>query len=78
MVGGGSAASHPSDGAGLNMFSFWFKEFWTNGWNVFDFVVVSIGTVLQLAKLAACQACCLPGLLLGKAAPNGVNRHDFL
>lgn len=34
----------------INMYSFWFWEFWNSGWNVFDFVVVSIGlmSVLQV------------------------------
>lgn len=27
----------------LNLYGFWFWRFWKSGWNVFDFVVVSIG-----------------------------------
>lgn len=27
----------------LNMYGTWFRAFWQNGWNVFDFVVVAIG-----------------------------------
>eukprot|EP00931_Biecheleriopsis_adriatica_P059450 TRINITY_DN3556_c0_g2_i1.p1 TRINITY_DN3556_c0_g2~~TRINITY_DN3556_c0_g2_i1.p1 ORF type:complete len:448 (-),score=113.39 TRINITY_DN3556_c0_g2_i1:84-1427(-) len=29
----------------LNMYSFWCKAFWKSGWNVFDFVVVTIGLI---------------------------------
>merc|ERR1719378_1872029 len=28
---------------GINMYATWFCRFWTSSWNVFDFVVVSIG-----------------------------------
>jgi len=27
----------------LNMYGFWFARFWMSGWNIFDFVVVTIG-----------------------------------
>jgi len=27
----------------LNMYGFWFRRFWKSAWNVFDFVVVSVG-----------------------------------
>eukprot|EP00931_Biecheleriopsis_adriatica_P009820 TRINITY_DN110906_c0_g1_i1.p1 TRINITY_DN110906_c0_g1~~TRINITY_DN110906_c0_g1_i1.p1 ORF type:complete len:432 (-),score=94.67 TRINITY_DN110906_c0_g1_i1:261-1556(-) len=27
----------------LNMYAFWCRRFWRSGWNVFDFIVVSIG-----------------------------------
>jgi len=27
----------------LNMYGFWWRPFWSSGWNVFDFVVVSVG-----------------------------------
>jgi len=30
---------------GLNMYGSWWCTFWKNGWNVFDFVVVSIGVM---------------------------------
>lgn len=30
---------------GLNMYSSWFWNFWRSSWNVFDFVVVSIGLI---------------------------------
>ena len=29
----------------LNMYAFWFKQFWASGWNVFDFLVVSVSFV---------------------------------
>lgn len=29
----------------LNMYGFWWKTFWSSGWNMFDFVVVSVGLV---------------------------------
>jgi len=29
----------------INMYAFWFRKFWQSGWNVFDFVVVSIGLI---------------------------------
>lgn len=32
----------------INMYGFWFWKFWTSGWNVFDFVVVSIGLMTTL------------------------------
>mmetsp|Transcript_21950 Transcript_21950/g.51343 ORF Transcript_21950/g.51343 Transcript_21950/m.51343 type:complete len:453 (+) Transcript_21950:117-1475(+) len=28
---------------GLNMYGFWFRAFWKSGWNIFDFLVVTIG-----------------------------------
>lgn len=34
----------------LNMYGFWLRQFWKSGWNVFDFVVVSIG-VLGMCKV---------------------------
>lgn len=30
----------------VNMYATWFNTFWTSGWNIFDFVVVSIGLLL--------------------------------
>mgnify|MGYP002803405869 CR=1 FL=1 len=33
-----------------NMYSFWFWSFWKSGWNVFDFVVVTIG-ILNMSKI---------------------------
>ncbi|CAK9095659.1 unnamed protein product [Durusdinium trenchii] len=33
-----------------NMYAFWFRRFWTSAWNVFDFVVVTIG-ILNMSKL---------------------------
>lgn len=30
---------------GLNMYGSWFRHFWISGWNIFDFVVVSIGVI---------------------------------
>jgi len=30
---------------GLNMYGSWWCHFWTSGWNIFDFVVVSIGVI---------------------------------
>ena len=32
---------------GLNMLSFWFRPFWTNKWNVFDFIIV-VGSITNL------------------------------
>eukprot|EP00930_Biecheleria_cincta_P074738 TRINITY_DN6195_c0_g1_i1.p1 TRINITY_DN6195_c0_g1~~TRINITY_DN6195_c0_g1_i1.p1 ORF type:complete len:429 (+),score=90.37 TRINITY_DN6195_c0_g1_i1:139-1425(+) len=34
----------------LNMYGFWFWRFWSSAWNIFDFLVVSIG-VLGMAKV---------------------------
>eukprot|EP00930_Biecheleria_cincta_P074193 TRINITY_DN61395_c0_g1_i1.p1 TRINITY_DN61395_c0_g1~~TRINITY_DN61395_c0_g1_i1.p1 ORF type:complete len:470 (-),score=100.83 TRINITY_DN61395_c0_g1_i1:40-1449(-) len=34
----------------LNMYGFWFRQFWSSGWNIFDFIVVSIG-VLNMCKV---------------------------
>jgi len=34
----------------LNMYGHWAKEFWNSGWNLFDFVVVAIGT-LDMAQV---------------------------
>jgi hypothetical protein len=31
-------------------YAFWFWPFWKSGWNVFDFVVVTIG-ILNMSKL---------------------------
>mmetsp|Transcript_22582 Transcript_22582/g.51685 ORF Transcript_22582/g.51685 Transcript_22582/m.51685 type:complete len:460 (-) Transcript_22582:85-1464(-) len=28
---------------GLNMYGFWLRDFWMSGWNIFDFLVVTIG-----------------------------------
>lgn len=33
-----------------NMYSFWFWPFWKSGWNIFDFVVVTIG-ILNMSKI---------------------------
>ncbi|CAJ1362978.1 unnamed protein product [Effrenium voratum] len=33
-----------------NMYAFWFRRFWKSAWNVFDFVVVSIG-LLNMTKV---------------------------
>lgn len=33
-----------------NMYAFWFWPFWKSGWNVFDFVVVTIG-ILNMSKI---------------------------
>lgn len=30
---------------GLNMYGSWWCHFWSNGWNIFDFIVVSIGVI---------------------------------
>merc|ERR1719201_2697189 len=32
----------------INMYGFWFKKFWRSAWNMFDFVVVSIGIMTTL------------------------------
>jgi hypothetical protein len=34
----------------VNLYGHWFCEFWRSGWNVFDFVVVSIG-IINMVKL---------------------------
>lgn len=34
----------------LNMYGFWFWRFWTSAWNLFDFLVVSIG-ILGMLKV---------------------------
>mmetsp|Transcript_93 Transcript_93/g.264 ORF Transcript_93/g.264 Transcript_93/m.264 type:complete len:475 (-) Transcript_93:50-1474(-) len=33
-----------------NMYAFWFWRFWRSGWNIFDFVVVTIG-ILNMSKI---------------------------
>lgn len=33
---------------GFNMYAFWLWEFWSSSWNVFDFVVVSIGILTTI------------------------------
>eukprot|EP00747_Dinoflagellata_sp_TGD_P147715 gnl/TRDRNA2_/TRDRNA2_176844_c1_seq30.p1 gnl/TRDRNA2_/TRDRNA2_176844_c1~~gnl/TRDRNA2_/TRDRNA2_176844_c1_seq30.p1 ORF type:complete len:496 (+),score=88.53 gnl/TRDRNA2_/TRDRNA2_176844_c1_seq30:58-1545(+) len=32
----------------LNMYAFWWSRFWRSSWNIFDFVVVSIGIFMSL------------------------------
>jgi hypothetical protein len=34
----------------VNMYAFWLREFWSSGWNKFDFLVVSIG-LLNICKV---------------------------
>ena len=34
----------------FSRYSFWFWPFWKSGWNVFDFVVVTIG-ILNMSKI---------------------------
>jgi len=29
----------------VNLYAHWFKQFWMDGWNIFDFIVVSIGVI---------------------------------